>query len=167
VVEQRTLHNTIAWSYDLLTPEDRVVFRRMGAFVGAVGADAVEEVAGLDDIDPLESVASLVDASLVRVRERSDGEPQLWMLQTVRAFARRLLLDSDEAGQVLDRHVTWCAELTDALVALLKGPAPLVAIDAIDEALPDVRAALSRTMTPGRPDLHAAAARIMAGMSWY
>ncbi len=78
-----------------------------------------------------------------------------------------LLLESDEADQVLDRHVTWCAELTDELVALLKGPAPLVAIDAIDEALPDVRAALSRTMTPGRPELHDAAARIMAGMSWY
>jgi tetratricopeptide (TPR) repeat protein len=164
---QRTLHSTLAWSHDLLTPADRVVFRRLAAFVGGAGTDAIEQVAGLGDIDPLDSLGRLIDAGLVRVRERPDGEPHLWMLETVRAYARQQLLASDEADEVLDRHLAWCVDLIEGLAARLHGPAPLMAIDAIDEALPDIRMALGRAMAPDHPERHSTAAQLMEVMSWY
>ncbi len=164
---QRTLQRTIAWSHDLLAPEDQVVFRRLGAFVGGVAIGAVEQVTGLGDVDPLDSVMRLVDAGLVRVADQPDGDPQLSLLHTVRTFAYDRLLASDEAEQVLDRHLAWCVELVEALVTRLQGAAPLAAIDAIDGALPDIRAALGRAMAPGHPERHDAAANLMGHMSVY
>ena len=164
---QRTLQRTIAWSHDLLAPDDQVVFRRLGAFVGGVAIGAVEQVTALGDVDPLDSVERLVDAGLVGVADQPDGDPQLSLLQTVRTFAHDRLLASEEAEQVLDRHLAWCVELVEGLVTRLLGAAPLAAIDAIDAALPDIRAALGRAMAPDHPERHDAAANLMAHMSWY
>ena len=65
---QRTLRDTIAWSHDLLTPGERVLFRRLSVFVGGwtlEGAEAIGTVAAEGSIDPIEVLAGLVDQSLV------------------------------------------------------------------------------------------------------
>src|SRR6185369_12159146 len=72
---QRTLRGTIAWSHDLLTAEEQVVFRRLGAFAGGVPLEAAEVVcAAAGGVpDPLAAVASLVDRSLVQAVEAPAG----------------------------------------------------------------------------------------------
>jgi predicted ATPase/DNA-binding XRE family transcriptional regulator len=46
---QRTLRNTMAWSYDLLKPEEQALFRRLAVFSGGASFEAVEAVANPDD----------------------------------------------------------------------------------------------------------------------
>src|SRR5262249_47237789 len=68
---QQTLHDAIAWSYDLLTPEEQTLFRRLAVFEAGCTLEAAEAVCG-DGVQAgstLDCLASLLDQSLLR-RER-------------------------------------------------------------------------------------------------
>ena len=92
---QRTLRATIAWSYELLTPEEQATFARLAVFAGGCTLEAAEQICGAD----VDAIASLVDKSLIR----HSGE-RYWMLQTIREYARELLEESGEAEAVRGRH---------------------------------------------------------------
>ncbi len=92
---QRTLRATIAWSYELLTPEEQATFARLAVFAGGCTLEAADEICGAD----VDTVASLIDKSLVR----HSGD-RYWMLQTIREYASELLEESGGADAVRNRH---------------------------------------------------------------
>ena len=97
----------IAWSHDLLTPEEQVLFRRLAVFAGGFTLEAAEAVAsgpGEPGIDPFEGVASLADKSLLRQEAGPGGEPRFFMLETVREFALEQLAASGEEDAIRERH---------------------------------------------------------------
>ena len=102
---QRTLHSTIAWSYELLEPAEQRLFRCLAVFRGGATLDAIERVA---DGDP-ELVESLVDKSLLRRRGR-----RFVMLETIREFARDELVALDEAAETRRRHAEFFLELAES-----------------------------------------------------
>jgi non-specific serine/threonine protein kinase len=107
---QQTMRDAIAWSYDLLTPEEQTLFRRLGIFVAGFTLEAAEAVVhSAEDLalDVLDGVASLLDKSLLRQDEGSEGEPRYQMLETVREFARERLEESGESDAVHDRLLEW------------------------------------------------------------
>ena len=84
---QRTLRDTIAWSYDLLDPDECQLFRRLGVFVGGWTMEAAEAVANPEgNLDVLGGLTSLVEMSLVRLDE-TESEPRFRMLETIREYA--------------------------------------------------------------------------------
>jgi predicted ATPase/transcriptional regulator with XRE-family HTH domain len=88
---QQTMQGTIAWSYDLLTPAEQRLFRRLSVFVGGGTLEAAEAVCtragNIEELglDVLAGLESLVDKSLVQQREEG-GEPRFGMLQIIREF---------------------------------------------------------------------------------
>src|SRR6185437_13789165 len=73
---QQTLRGAIGWGYDLLTPGEQQLFRRLAVFVGGCTLDAAEAVCNQDgdlENDLLDGAASLVDQSLLRQEETEDG----------------------------------------------------------------------------------------------
>jgi predicted ATPase len=85
---QRTLRDTIAWSYDLLDTEEEALLRRLAIFAGGWTLEAAEAVTNPDGLlNVLEGMASLVDKSLVRRLSPVGGEPRYTMLETIREFA--------------------------------------------------------------------------------
>jgi predicted ATPase len=75
---QQTMRAAIAWSHDLLTPEEQVLFRRLAVFARGSTLEAAEAVAsgpGEPGIDLFEGVASLLDKSLLQQEERLGGSP--------------------------------------------------------------------------------------------
>ena len=92
---QTTLRATIAWSHELLSPDERVLFRRLAVFAGGSTLVAAEAVCETD----LDTVQSLVEKSLVR-----RTEDRFWMLETIREYALEQLDASGEAGPLRRRH---------------------------------------------------------------
>jgi predicted ATPase/class 3 adenylate cyclase len=92
---QQTLRATIAWSYELLSTEDKQLLTRMAVFRGGCTLESAEEVAGAD----VAGLQSLHDKSLLR----RTGD-RFWMLQTIREYARELLDGSGEANETSRRH---------------------------------------------------------------
>jgi predicted ATPase len=94
---QRTLSDTIAWSYGLLGEEEQRLFAKLAVFAGGFTLEAAEEVCGAD----LDTITSLVDKSLVR-----HEEGRFRMLETIREFARERL-DERTFAEISRRHVNF------------------------------------------------------------
>ena len=101
---QRTLRATLEWSHGLLDDDERALFPRLAVFAGGWTLEAAEAVCGEDGLDVFETLASLVDESLVRPVRRPAGEPRFRMLETIREFAGELLEASGEAEALRRRH---------------------------------------------------------------
>ena len=95
---QQTLQATIAWSHDLLSPNEQRLFAGLSFFAGGCTLEAAETVCSAD-LDVLES---LVDKSLVR----RSGE-RFWMLETIREFALERLGEREADGQMLHRYADY------------------------------------------------------------
>jgi predicted ATPase/DNA-binding CsgD family transcriptional regulator len=116
-VRQQSLRNTLAWSYDLLTSEQRL-FRRLSVFVGGCTLQAIEAVcAALDKSNGagwvLDGVASLIDKSLLQQREQEGDEPRLVMLETIREYALDRLEASGEAEAIRRQHAAFFLALAE------------------------------------------------------
>jgi predicted ATPase/DNA-binding CsgD family transcriptional regulator len=107
---QRTMSNTIAWSYDLLSPEEQRFLRHLSVFAGGFTLEAAEFVAKSPDdrTATLDYVTSLIDQNLLRMMSTAGDEPRYAMLETIREFAEAQLIDSREADAIRERHATWC-----------------------------------------------------------
>jgi predicted ATPase/class 3 adenylate cyclase len=95
-----TLRATIAWSYDLLDPDEEILFRRLSIFRGGCTLESAEIVCDAD----LDTLASLLDKSLLRRRTGRLGEERYGMLDTIREFAAEQLDGAPDAGGIRRRH---------------------------------------------------------------
>lgn len=120
---QRTMRDTIAWSYGLLSPEEQALIRRLAVFAGGFTLEAAEVVAsetreagGTENGSAsspislptphsvLDLIGSLVDQSLLRRDVKPGQKPRFQLLETVRAYALDRLEASGEAEAMRERH---------------------------------------------------------------
>ena len=105
VRRQQSLGASVDWSHALLTEPERVLFRRLSAFMGGFDLDAAQEVCGggaLPRHQILDQLTLLVDKSLV-VAESTSGRTRYRLLETVRQYALEKLGESGEADAVAIR----------------------------------------------------------------
>ena len=118
---QQTLRASVDWSHALLTEPERVLFRRLAAFLGGFDLDAAQAVAGGGDVQRfqvLDQLTLLVDKSLVVADDRG-GRTRYRLLETVRQYALEKLGESGEADVVRARH----RDHYTSMAALLDAPA--------------------------------------------
>ena len=119
---QRTMHATIAWSYDLLPAEQRVLLRRLGVFRGGWLLDAAAAVCGdLGGLDVLDGLSALAEQSLLVVKD-AGGEPRFDMLDTIREYALERLEASGEGEAIRQRHTDFFVQFAETVEPVLLGP---------------------------------------------
>ncbi len=163
VPRHQTLRQTIDWSHDLLDEDERIVFRRLAAFVGGCSLDAAEAVCAGPDVDAsavLDLLTHLVDKSLL-IAETAGSEAHYRQLETIRQYARDRLLESGEAHDVLRRHRDWfLAMVARAEPEFFQGAESADWLQRLDREHDNLRTALQWSLDePGeeREGLHLAA----------
>jgi predicted ATPase/DNA-binding SARP family transcriptional activator len=115
---QRTLRSAIAWSYELVRPEEQHVFAHLGAFAGSGTLQAIRAVAG-DGVDVLAALEALTQASLIFTQPVA-GETRFALLETIREFALEQLARRDAQHVAQQRHADWYAGMAmDAYFKLI------------------------------------------------
>jgi predicted ATPase len=111
---QQTLRNAIAWSYDLLDPDEQHVIVQLSVFAGGCTLESAEAVVGTPDltIDLFDALDSLVGKSLLR-RTDDGSETRFAMLQTIREFAGEKLVESGESAALYRRHAEHFLSLAE------------------------------------------------------
>jgi len=163
---QQTLRNTITWSDDLLSPEDRTLFYQLSVFAGGWTIEAAEAIC--DTGAPvLDSLNALLDHSLVRRMDHLDdaAHSRFTMLSTVREYGQERLADTDRR-HVMRRFVAWFLQRLDRLTQEDMSPAvvhPWIADVQVEHD--NLRVALDWTLEHDP----SAAVRIVAnlGFFWY
>jgi predicted ATPase len=104
---QRTLRGTLDWSYQLLSAPERRLYRGLACFAGGARLEAVESI--FDDLgaDVTETIAALVDKSLLRRGDDPDGLPRFWMLETIREHACECAASDGDADAMAARHARY------------------------------------------------------------
>lgn len=139
---QQTLRNTLAWSYDLLTPDERQCCTRLGVFVGTFTVpEAAEICQSADEMQPM--LERLMDKSLVQLdRSYTGNEPRYGLLATIRTYALERLAANGESDAMHARHAAFYVNLAETWEPTLTGARQQEGMQVLEDAYSNIRAAL-------------------------
>jgi predicted ATPase/transcriptional regulator with XRE-family HTH domain len=145
-LRQQTLRSAIGWSYDLLTPDEQAIFRRMAVFVGGFTFQGIETVCSWlsseTSISLLDRIGSLIDKSLVRYESRPANASRYTMLETVREYGLEQLAATGEEPVVRARHTAYYEQLVQQAAPHFLRAEQLEWLARTDDELDNLRAAL-------------------------
>ncbi len=157
---QRTLRNTLDWSFGLLSPAEQALFGRLGVFPGTFDLEAAEAVGGGTGApvpagqdgggEIIDTLGSLVDASLVREADRA-GLLRFSLLGTIRDYSRERLRESGQWRQAHDQHAAHFLAFAESAATGLEGPGQVAWLDRLEAEHANLGAAMSWFIDQDQP----------------
>jgi non-specific serine/threonine protein kinase len=147
IPRQQTLRSMIDWSYNLLSEQEKILFRRLAVFVGGWTLEAAESVCGgegsggLASNQILDLMSQLVNKSLVLVETRR-AESRYHFLETIRQYALEQLSESEEASAMRAKHLAYFVELAEVAEPELYRSDQIFWMNKLDDELDNLRLAL-------------------------
>jgi non-specific serine/threonine protein kinase len=177
---QRTVRGAIEWSYDLLSDDEKDIFRRLSVFAGGFTPTSAESIlvgsgisvpteerrkderswSGDQSIFILDMITSLVDKSLLIPQTGLGGTRRFRMLDTVREYAAAVLADTGTADEVNLCHAEFFLELAETASPHLKSSDSPKWLRRLENEHDNIRAALRWTLN-NAPEI---AARLAAAI---
>jgi predicted ATPase/class 3 adenylate cyclase len=140
---QQTLRGAIDWSYDLLEPDDRTLFARLGVFVGGFTLEAAEAVCNSkDQLDVFVGIETLLNNSLLKLANPTDDEPRFELLQTIREYALEQLIAMGELEEMRQYHAEYFNEKSDEIMWELYSTNSVESLRVLETEQDNFRAAL-------------------------
>ena len=165
---QRTVRATLDWSYNLLSEEEKALFRRLSVFAGGFALEAAEVVGASEETDTedvLELLERLVEQSLVLAQLGEDsGEVRYGMLEPVRQYALERLELSDEAEEARQRHAEYYLELAQQAEPELWGPRQVALLNRLEEEHDNLLAVLRWARETGDVEI---GLRLAGSLGWF
>jgi predicted ATPase/class 3 adenylate cyclase len=166
-VRQRTLQNTIDWSYNLLEADEQRLFARLGLFRGGATLEAIEVIATIEN-DPKamlsDTLGLLVDKSLVRQDSQADGEPRFVMFETIREYALNRLAAQPGADIVHRRYATYYLRIAETAEQQLRSGNQTNGITRLKQEHANLLAAIGWAVEPGEAEI---ALRLTGALGWF
>jgi predicted ATPase/class 3 adenylate cyclase/DNA-binding CsgD family transcriptional regulator len=162
----QTMRATVDWGYELLSQEERSLFRRLSVFAGGFTLDAVEAVCagdGVEAADVMDLLARLVDKSLVVPDEGADGASRMRLLDTLRQYGRGRLAEDDDGSRFARRHALYFLELAEEARHDQRGARYSSWLAKLEDEHDNLRAALETALA--EPDDTALA--LAAALLWF
>jgi predicted ATPase/DNA-binding CsgD family transcriptional regulator len=163
---QQALDTAIAWSLDLCSPAEQLMWARLSVFPGGFDLEAAEEVcsgAGIARDDVLTLVAGLVNKSVI-TRHQATEHTTAWyqMLETIRQYGAAQLTSPEEVRTLRLRHRDHYRGLAKSFASESFGPRQQDWFVRLRREHGNVRAALEFCLD--EPDQASAALEIAAPM---
>jgi predicted ATPase/class 3 adenylate cyclase len=154
----RTLADVVAWSFELLSPQEQQGLKSLVVFQGGFSLPDVAPVLAISEAEADELLDALIAWSLLETHTTESGELRFRMLFSIAQFAGDQLASDPDAAALRDRHLAHFRALAE------RGshpfiPHPALAHRHLHEQL-NLRAAAEWAIESDRP---ADAARIAAG----
>ena len=165
---QRTMRATLDWSYNLLSEEEKALFRRLSVFAGGFALEAAEAVGANVETDArvvLELLGRLVEQSLVLAQPGEDsGEVRYGILEPVRQYGLERLEHGDEAEEVRRRHAEYYLALAEQTEPDLWGPRQEALLNRLEEEHDNLLAALRWARKTGDVEI---GLRLSGSLGWF
>ena len=167
---RQTLRAMIDWSFDLLTPPEQTLLRRLSVFAGGWTLEAAEAICSgdgadedeIDEYDVLDLLSQLVDKSLVLPTE-THGAARYRLLESVREYAREKRAEVPaEAAPLADKHGEWFANWAENAAALSTGEAQAEWLARTESEHDNLRSALAWSLKQTDPEVSLR----LAGFLW-
>ncbi len=145
----QTLRASIDWSYELLTPEERLLLQRLSVFAGGWTLEAARSINHGEDIEAgqvLELLGRLVDKSLVNTLAVTGNEMRYRMLETIRQYASEKLVETGEADRARDWHLQYYCELAEEVEWKLRGPSQVQILDQLEGDMDNLHQAMAYSL---------------------
>ncbi len=144
---QKTLHNAIAWSYDLLSREEQTLLARLAVFAGGFTLAAAQAITQLPNV--VQGLTSLLDKSLLVRTLDEHGEARFNLLVMIHDFALDRLREFNEETVMRDRHAACFFELARQAEAHLSSPEEARWLDQLEHESSNMHAALTWSFARG------------------
>jgi predicted ATPase/DNA-binding CsgD family transcriptional regulator len=152
---QRTLRNSLDWSYELLSGPEKDLFGRLSVFAGGWTLEAGESVGAgglVGEGEVLDLISRLLDKSLVLADTTTGDVSRYRFLEPVRQYAREKLEESEESDVVRGRHLRFFLALAEEAEPELLGDRQGVWLRRLETEHDNLRAALSYAIEVGETE---------------
>jgi non-specific serine/threonine protein kinase len=162
------MRDGIAWSYDLLMPDEQALFRRLAVFTGGASLAAAEALSSSLGSTPIDLVTGLVEKSLLQRDATDDASgTRLTMLETIREYALEQLVSSGEEDEARRAHAVFFESMTQEARTGLREASQQRWRDLLEADLDNVRTALTWTLAEHSAPQDADLGMHLVGALWY
>jgi predicted ATPase len=171
---QRTMRNTLDWSYSLLDRGIQILFSRLGVFVGGftlVAAEAICQVGKNGEgelsceVDVLDGIEALLNNSLLRLEEIPGGQRRYRMLETIREYALEHLTGGGELESIRDQHAQYFINEMTGMSLHFQTSEAEYQLDWVEAEHDNLRAALSWCLD--NPKFHELGVLLLVSLNWF
>jgi predicted ATPase/DNA-binding CsgD family transcriptional regulator len=163
---QQTLQATIAWSYGLLSEQERILFARLSVFAGSFSLSGAEAICASEELvreEILELLSRLISKSLVHVLNR-ESQARYRLMETVRQYASEKLAEAGEARELHRRHATFFLTFIQKAEPYLRSAERRAWLPRLEQEHDNLRAAMRRALEQGEREL---ALQLMGHLAWF
>ncbi len=149
VPRHQTLRALIDWSHDLLSGPEKILFRRLGVFVGGWNIEDTQRVIA-DELMPPGAIITLMSQlaakSLINMSERN-GTTRYHLLETLREYAIEKLSECGELPSLRRKHITAYALLAEEAESHIRDESQRYWVPRLESEHDNIRAALAWSLS--------------------
>src|SRR5205085_11085583 len=127
--------------------KEQWLFRRLSVFGGGCTMEAIETICAAPGIGDgadqlLDTIASLIDKSLLQQTEQEGQEPRLVMLETIREYGLEQMLVNGEMEAARQGHAQYYLRLSEEAEPELVGPRQAIWLERLEREHENLRAVM-------------------------